>query len=89
MRRKNGWTHQVSCPEDDCEADINVAYYPGHRAQTYGPPERCYEAEGDSLDAPAECPKCGYQITEDDLARWCEELGEQEQGFEEQANEPG
>ena len=74
--RKNGWTDTRLCPE--CEEPVNVAFYPGHKAQTYGPPERCYEADPADLDYEgAECKGCGYEFTDRDVDRWIEEIEEE------------
>jgi hypothetical protein len=73
--KKTRCTDVVSCPE--CEADLDVTYYPGSPGQTYGPPEQCSPPEGDDIDCPEECPECGRKFTERDLDRFCEELGEE------------
>lgn len=76
--KKNGWTHTVTCPDSECEADIDVAFYPGRPAQTYGPPERCYPEDPADLDSPDKCVECGRAITEEDVERWIVEIEERE-----------
>lgn len=75
--KKDGWTDLVTCPEDDCEEQIQVAYYPGNKGRTYGPPEDCCPPDPDDIDTPDECPVCGYEITDRDRDRWCDELREE------------
>lgn len=75
-RRKTNFTHTVYCRNEECEGEIEVSYYPGHAAQTYGPPERCYPADPDEIETPDECPDCKVEITERDRDRWCVEIAE-------------
>jgi hypothetical protein len=71
-KRRFAASHEVSvyCPNEECEAEILVDYYPGSPGQMYGPPERCYEAEGPYLEAPEACPECGEKISSKDEDRW-------------------
>lgn len=59
-----GWYRvYATCPE--CEdADIPLNFNPGWAAQTYGPPERCFPAEGPEIDFDPECPECGAELEE-------------------------
>ena len=42
---------QYNVGDDDEEVTIQVdSFRPGKPAQTYGPPERCYEAEADEVE---------------------------------------
>lgn len=75
--KKSTWTDTVTCPNEECEGDIEVSFYPGHKGRTYGPPEDCFPPDPDEIDAPEECPHCGQKITDKDLDRWCEELSEE------------
>ena len=68
------WTDTVICPNDECEAEIEVSFYPGSPGRTYGRPEDCYEASPDEIDAPELCPSCGERITERTLDKWVEKL---------------
>ena len=75
--KKSGWTHTVLCPE--CEQEINVAYYPGSRGRTYGPPEKCEPPYGADLDYEHdECPDCGRKFSDKDVDNWLEEIEEGE-----------
>jgi hypothetical protein len=71
-KRRWNESHEVSvyCPNEECEAEILVDYYPGDPGCTYGPPERCYPPEGAYLEAPEACPSCGEKITSKDEDRW-------------------
>jgi len=55
---------KITCDNEDCEADITISYTPGRPARTNDLPENCYPAEGDEVDAPDKCPKCGAAVTE-------------------------
>lgn len=50
------------CVGEECEEvfEIEFEYTRPIPAQTYGPPESCYDAEGGDCDVvgPTECPKC-------------------------------
>ncbi len=84
---KKGWTDIVKCPDPDCGADVWVAYYPGYAAQTYGPPEKCYEGTGDDLDVLDECAVCGRIFDDLDIAMWCGELRELNKNYKEHYQE--
>ena len=60
----------VDCPECDC--DIVVWYDPGCPGRTYGPPEKCYEADPPQIDYPDVCPHCGVSFDGVDEAKWLE-----------------
>lgn len=80
MRKKSGWTHTVTCPEDDCEQEINACYYVGSKGNTYGPPEACEPPYGADLDYEDDvCPKCGRKFTDKDVDRWIEKIEEEEE----------
>jgi hypothetical protein len=66
----------VTCPNDECEADIEVFFDPGCPGKTYGPPERCYPPDPAFIDGPAECPECGRIFTHKDEDAWIERLEE-------------
>ena len=74
--KKSFGTDVVICPNDECEAEIDVTYTPAQKGRTYGPPERCFPDDPDELDAPAECPHCGYAFTDEDEERWMDKLAE-------------
>ena len=76
MKKKAFGTDTVTCPNEECEADIDVSYTPATRGRTYGPPEDCYPPDPDELDAPSECPHCGYAFTDEDAERWMNKLAE-------------
>ena len=76
MKKKVG-TDTVVCPNEECEAEIDVTYTPAREGRTYGPPERCFPADPDELDAPADCPHCGYVFTDRDQERWMDRLAEE------------
>ena len=85
---KNGWTDIVQCPDPECGADVWVAYYPGYAAQTYGPPEKCYEFGDDVLDTQTvECDQCGHVFTRLDAREWCRQLYELKKNLKEHYQE--
>lgn len=64
----------VTCPNEECEADIPVGevtpYDPGVSS---GPPERCYPPEGGEVEGPDACPECKTALSEkfwEDAAEW-------------------
>lgn len=54
------------CACEECEEvfEVEFDYTQPIPAQTYGPPEKCHDAEGGECDVvgPAECPKCGLLV---------------------------
>lgn len=85
---KKGWTDIVKCPDPECGADVWVAYYPGYAAQTYGPPERCWEFGDDVLDTEtAMCNRCGRLFTRLDIHEWCDQLRELNKNYKEHYQE--
>ena len=68
----------VTCRNEECEKDIECIYTPPLAGRTYGPPERCYEAEPGDLDAPGNCPHCGTVIEDEDIERWLCEIEEED-----------
>ena len=58
-------TVSYTCPE--CEKEFDVRATPEIPAQTYGPPELCYPAEGGEIE-PEECPGCGHEIDSNDVS---------------------
>lgn len=80
--KKSGWTDQVACPNEECEVDIDVAYSPGYSPSPTSTTSRDSAAfsdpgSPDDIDTPDECPVCGYEITDRDRDRWCDELREE------------
>lgn len=55
----------VTCPNEDCEADIPVEevapYDPGVLS---GLPEQCYPPEGGEVEGPDKCHICGTELTD-------------------------
>ena len=76
MKKKIG-TDTVICPNDECGAEIDVTYTPASPGRTYGPPERCFPDDPDELDAPPDCPRCGYVFTDRDQERWMDKLADE------------
>jgi len=62
-----------------CEHEFEVDITPFVPAQTYGPPEYCYPAEGGECD-PTECPKCNALIDQEEVS---ERASEREIDFDE------
>ncbi len=65
--KKSGWTDQVTCPNEECEVDIDVAYYPGYSPSPTSTTSRDSAAfsdpgSPDDIDTPDECPVCGYDL---------------------------
>lgn len=55
----------VTCPNEDCEADIEVTEFePYDPGLCSGPPERCYPPEGGTCYGGDTCPKCGAVLSD-------------------------
>ena len=50
---------EYSCRQ--CEYKFWLEVWPYIQAKTWGPPEKCYPAEGGEID-PDECPECGEPV---------------------------
>lgn len=80
LKRSKSWSDQVTCPE--CEAEVGVSFYPGYSPSPTSTTSRDSAAFSDpggtdEIDTPDECPECGYEITDKDRDRWCEEIAEE------------
>lgn len=70
-----------TCKNPACETEFTLLCHPYVPAQTYGPPERCYPAEGGEIE-PEECPFCDQQVDQEQVM---EQLAEKDKdcGWEE------
>jgi len=76
-RKHRKWP--VQCP--NCEEEFEVGFEPGSPGNTYGPPERCYEAEPSFYDIPEDCPECGESFSKQDIERMEERADEEMKGY--------